>query len=250
MIAELEDRIPESHLSLSQSIHSLYNTLQDFEISEHYTDDDKEVVRKTWINGKIIHGLIVEEHRPEWLKMTVEEMSAAIEKELADLNYTGELKNKKSGNLSQDAAELTRYKRAEEDSDFNTVKEFRKYLLNAVRKGRGPNATIPDVWAPIFDDMPKKIDSLSKAELESLIADVKASEPRKPVTLTSPKDNSNIITLYTPEEKEFCIEVISIVKNKFRYDDDYKLWYNEIIRKAKEGKLTKDQVKDLLDSIA
>ena len=47
MIAELEDRIPESHLSLSQSIHSLYNTLQDFEISEHYTDDDKEVVRKT-----------------------------------------------------------------------------------------------------------------------------------------------------------------------------------------------------------
>ena len=98
--------------------------------------------------------------------------------------------------------------------------------------------------------MPKKIDNLNKAELESLIADVKASEPRKPVTLTSPKDNSNIITLYTPEEKEFCIEVISIVKNKFRYDDDYKLWYNEIIRKAKEGKLTKDQVKDLLDSIA
>ena len=47
MIAELEDRIPESHLSLSQSIHSLYNTLQDFEISEHYTNDDKEVVRKT-----------------------------------------------------------------------------------------------------------------------------------------------------------------------------------------------------------
>ena len=77
--------------------------------------------------------------------MTVEEMSAAIEAELADLNYTGELRNKKSGNLRKDAADLTRYKRAEEDSDFNTVKEFRKYLLNAVRKGRGPNATIPDV---------------------------------------------------------------------------------------------------------
>ena len=45
--------------------------------------------------------------------MTGEEMSAAIEAELADLNYTGELKNTKSGNLSKDAAELTRYKRAE-----------------------------------------------------------------------------------------------------------------------------------------
>ena len=77
--------------------------------------------------------------------MTVEEMSAAIEAELADLNYTGELRNKKSGNLSKDAAELTRYKRAEEDSVFNTVKVFIKYLLHAIRKGRGPKATIPDV---------------------------------------------------------------------------------------------------------
>ena len=77
--------------------------------------------------------------------MTVEEMSIEIELELAELNYTGELRNKKSGNLSKDAADMTRYKRAEEDSDFNNVKEFRKYLLNAIRKGRGPNATIPDV---------------------------------------------------------------------------------------------------------
>lgn len=47
MIADFSARIPEANLSLSNSIHSMYNTLQDFEISEHYTDDDKEVVRKT-----------------------------------------------------------------------------------------------------------------------------------------------------------------------------------------------------------
>lgn len=177
-------------------------------------------------------------------------MAAALEQEIADMNYTGDLANKKSGNLRSDAAGITKYKRAAETSQFTSVKEFRKYITKAIRRGHGPDANIFDAWKPIFDVLPEKIKDFSLDELNKLIADVKASNPLDPVKLVSPKDSSNIVTLYTPEEKTFGIEVIAIIKNNFQYDSDYEAWYKEIIRKLKSGQFTEDQIKDMLDAIA
>lgn len=39
------------------------NVVADFEVSEHYTEADKKTVRRMRLNGEIIGGLVVEDHR-------------------------------------------------------------------------------------------------------------------------------------------------------------------------------------------
>lgn len=51
-------------MQFSGVIQSLANTLMDFEISNRrYTAEDKDLVTKLLLNGRIIHGLVTEEHR-------------------------------------------------------------------------------------------------------------------------------------------------------------------------------------------
>lgn len=249
MIKLFNEDIPEAHLKLSSSIHSLMNTIQDFEDNDKVivTEQDKEVLRGAWLNGKLIHGLITEEHRPEWQHLPFEQMYKELEKEMAANNYSGELTDDRSGNLSNDVLNISKYKYQGEDTEFDSVEDFRSTLERSIKISRGPKEKLFAEWAPIFDEFPNKIKDLTKEELDELIKQIKDSQQMKAVTVTSPKDKSELIKLYTPEEKAFAIEIVEITKNKFRYQDDYDAWYAEVMRKAKAAGLTKEQIKELFD---
>lgn len=59
-----------------------FNIAGDFEISNRgYTEKDKEIVRNIELNGRTLSGLVTEDHHPEWVDMSIEEMYDALQKE-------------------------------------------------------------------------------------------------------------------------------------------------------------------------
>ena len=59
----------------SMTLHGYLNYIEDHEISDRiYSKEDKDVVRKMFLNGRTIGGLITDDIRPEWVDLPVEQM--------------------------------------------------------------------------------------------------------------------------------------------------------------------------------
>jgi predicted metal-dependent peptidase len=64
------------------SDHEVANIAADYEISNRgYTQDDKANVRSIKLNGKVLSGLVTEDHYPEWKGLSFEEMYEKLLKE-------------------------------------------------------------------------------------------------------------------------------------------------------------------------
>lgn len=64
------------------SNHEIANIAADYEISNRgYTIDDKANVRSIKLNGKLLSGLVTEDHYPEWKGLSFEEMYEKLLKE-------------------------------------------------------------------------------------------------------------------------------------------------------------------------
>ena len=88
-IAYFQKKYPGEHgtkLSCSRSIHSLQNIITDFEISnKRYSDQDKETVKNMTVAGKLIGGLVTEEHR-DWAQLNLIEMYERLRQEIIELD--------------------------------------------------------------------------------------------------------------------------------------------------------------------
>ena len=59
----------------ANAIGNMDNIAADWELSARgYDEDDKEVVRHMTLAGRVIGGLILEDDRPEWKNLTLEEL--------------------------------------------------------------------------------------------------------------------------------------------------------------------------------
>ena len=75
------------HIRYSASLHHILNIIEDFEISnKRYSASDKKIVRAMQLNGRIIGGLVTEDHRSAWETMSVEAMYDELSKELIQIN--------------------------------------------------------------------------------------------------------------------------------------------------------------------
>ena len=71
-----------SQLEMSPVNLELANIAADYEISNRgYTSDDKANVRSIKLNGKLLSGLVTEDHYPEWKGLSFEEMYEKLLKE-------------------------------------------------------------------------------------------------------------------------------------------------------------------------
>jgi hypothetical protein len=74
------------HIRYSASLHTILNIIEDFEISnKRYSAEDKKIVRSMQLNGKVIGGLVTEDHRG-WDKMPLEAMYDELTKDLIRIN--------------------------------------------------------------------------------------------------------------------------------------------------------------------
>lgn len=75
------------HIRCSASLHDILNYIEDFEISnKRYTSEDKKIVRTMQLNGRVIGGLVTEDHRNTWMNMSLETMFEELSKEIIQVN--------------------------------------------------------------------------------------------------------------------------------------------------------------------
>ena len=78
---ERQAAFDSAHKELGSN-HEIANIAADYEISNRgYTIDDKANVRSIKLNGKLLSGLVTEDHYPEWKGLSFEEMYERLLKE-------------------------------------------------------------------------------------------------------------------------------------------------------------------------
>lgn len=257
MINKVAKDIPELNLRTSQSIHSMFNALEDFEISnKKYSKEDKETVKNLWINGKVISGLVTEDHRYDWQQMSVEQMYDAICAEIEKYGNTGKVDKTPAGiesNLNAYAAGMHQFKRTNNTkADYYTLKEFHDALLAPARK-YDKNAKLPDNYENIFTVVQKNIlddprVEYTSTDLQKMWQEIGNAKAIGKHDVVSPVTGEVLLKLYTPEEKELAAEVLKTAAGYNSYQDDFDAWYAEILRKLDGNPdFTPEQIKELSD---
>ena len=212
------------HIGMSRLIHRLFNIIEDDEISNRkYSEEDKKIVRNMWLNGRLIGGLVTEDHRPDWTKLTVEEMYDKLTEEIEQIQ--NKLLSGKSNYINR--------------NDFITGEILNTYiytdtLSSSIIKGSLDDfvsngfKTSDGIWAKQFQEIALKIYDYLKditvdsQDLNTMLDDIAKSSPIKQLDLKYPADGKKIVTLYTPEEKYIALNVLK--KFKSEYDE----WYQKV----------------------
>ena len=258
------------HIRYSASLHEILNIIEDFEISnKRYTDADKKIVKAMTLNGRVISGLITEEHRTNWANMPLESMYNELSNELIAIN---------SAIRSDPDWQPTTNGRSWGDVDqikFEGAKIIASY--NNIMKPSGIRAPI-DVFikSKIFSryaDIYKKLitavyeafkDFETDADKQSLLDIVKsiaATSPQETFDIIHPKTAEVVLTLYTPEDKTLASEVLKNLGGNINYDplkfnikkktnsQEYKDAWNKVVATLDKKKFDDETLNQVLDAI-
>ena len=262
-----------THIRYSASLHEILNYIEDFEISnKRYTSEDKKVVRNMQLNGRVIGGLITEEHR-DWEKMSLEQMYNELSTELIRIN--SEIRSDPNWKPVKDGTwyEMDMIK----TKGAMIIKSYSDYM-----RPSGINAPMEiflksksfNNFAPIFKDIINTIYNhvTESADLESdeakqailgLIEAISLTEPQEKFEIVSPLTGEILMTIYTPEEKMLVNDVLKNLIGNIKYDptkytvkrktntQKYKDAWNKVI-KALDSKKFDDsvltQIKDRINN--
>ena len=258
------------HIRYSASLHEILNIIEDFEISnKRYTDADKKIVKAMTLNGRVISGLITEEHRANWANMPLETMYNELSNELIAIN---------SAIRSDPDWQPTTNGRSWGDIDqikFEGAKIIASYTN--IMKPSGIRAPI-DVFikSKIFNryaDIYKKLittiyeafkDFETDADKQSLLDIVKsiaATGPQETFDIIHPKTAEVVITLYTPEDKTLANEVLKNLGGNINYDPlkfnikkktnskEYKDAWNKVVATLDKKQFDDETLNQVLDAI-
>ena len=276
MIAEFKeehknDRNPDKavkHIRYSSSLHRMLNIIMDFEISNtRYSMEDKEIVRNMMLNGKVIGGLITEEHR-DWSRMPLEQMYKALREELDQINKdirsnpnwapikagtysTLDMIKHDGANLIRKYSNITRPSSIRAPLDiFIKTKTFSKWA---------------DMYQEIVVELYEKLKDLTsdseKASLLDIVEDIAVTGPFEKFEVKHPQSGEDICTLYTPEDKQIAGDVLKNLAGNINFDPtkfkvkkkqntkEYKNAWNKIINKLDSKKFDDETLRQLRDAI-
>jgi hypothetical protein len=265
------------HISYSASLHSILNIIEDFEISnKRYTSTDKKIVRTMQLNGRVIGGLVTEDHRGSWEKMPLEAMYDELSKELIRINseirsdpyWRPKSKMTPDGQQTYDPIEITASGISKQTQIIAVYKD--------VMRPSGIKAPI-DIFmkSKSFSDWPegyKKIVSMlydeikdptdaEKSLLLDVVNDIAATAPHEAFKVTSHKTGKPLITLYTPEDKLIAIDVIKNLAGNINYNpqkfnvkrktnsQEYKDAWNKVVKTLDSNKFDDNTLAQLRDAI-
>ena len=248
-------------LQTSSSIHHMINFIEDDEISnKRYTAADKEVVRKMWLNGRLIGGLVTEDHREAWLHLSVEEMYDKLTAELEavhrqylakrEIYIDVDLGGMPSDSVKSAIVDTYIYNETDEESQIptDTVDDFIKsgFMLLG---GKGGKYELPEEYRQIVIDINDalKATPLEGEEIEKLLDEIAYSSPIKYLDLIHPITKEVICNLKTPEDKLIAADTIKKFRSQYLY------WYTRVLRtirnKLSSGEFDRDTVDRLLDEV-
>lgn len=231
------------HMSLSSSLHELQNIIADDEISNRkYSEEDKIVVRNMTLNGRVIGGLVTEDHRKSWINMSIEEMYDQICNEIDEIQ-----KQLHSGKTLDDIAMINSddpitgsilgtyiYSDITSDSIIqDTLKAFIEKGCTVGKKRLRDEFVV--IITQIFEELSEK--SLDDAEIKNLLIKVATASPIEKIDLFGDKK----VVLYSPEEKYIAVETLK------KFKSEYAEWYDKVLTSLDE--LTNEEIQELFDML-
>lgn len=264
-----------TRISMSQSLHRLLNIIEDFEISNtRYSAADKIVVKNMLLNGEVISGLITENIRSNWEKLSVLEMFDRLSEEIEglqesilarwqalDLNDVGEKTDYMHHNVKRTLYYI------DTKAQTNFLGSVEKYLKNQALYHFFPfdrqtstgevipcivkYSSLPDVYQNIIKDIFDTITAgyqdassnnvgYTKQIVKNFIESIAKTSILQTITLTIPNTNTEFLTLYTPEEKLIAVDTLKALLPTLELR---KTWYDKVTRVM--GDESKYSIEDL-----
>ena len=230
-------------MKLSSSIFKLYNIIADDEISNRkYNEEDKIVVRNMMLNGKLIGGLVTEDHRDSWKKLSIEEMYDRICDEIAEVNKKL-LGGKSIKDVAADASDdiisnhiLKAYIYSDTHSDSIIPGQLKTFIDKGCSAGgKKWRAEFADIATQIYEKL--KDSSIGDAELYDLLDKISKSSPIETVDLFDDEQ----VELYMPEEKLIAVEVLK------KFKSEYAEWHDKVLGSLED--LSDEELQELLDML-
>ena len=208
-------------IKYSASLPELINWIEDFEISNtRYSKADKQLARNLKLNGKIIHGLVTEDHRDSWVNMSLESMYYALSAELAKINQalrndpnwqplkqgttTGEIDS-----LSYDGARMIH-----DYMDTDSYSALSRYgiTLTDIENDTGSFAGYPDsvkkVIKAIYNTFKTYKADGRQDEVKTVLKAIAATAPEESVAVIDPDTGNTVAKLYSADFKILVTNVL------------------------------------------
>lgn len=232
-----------ARMRFSELLHRLHNIIADDEISNRkYTAEDKIIVRNMMLNGQLIGGLVTEDHRKDWVNLTVEEMYDKIcaeitetQEKLLDGYSVKELKSYYRDPVGSAILDSYIY------SDILSASTIQGPLKTFIERGCKLKSGLK--WKAIFRDIAEQIFTkldgkvTDDKEILAYMEKISKSSPVEVIDLFS--DNS--VKLYTPEEKYIALDVLK------KFKSEYEEWYGKVVSALEE--LRDDELLELCDML-
>lgn len=242
-----------TRMSMSIAIHKLLNIIEDFEISnKRYTEADKIIVKNMTLNFEVIGGLVTEEIRKDWQKLSVIEMYDMLSKEIESIqsslrwswNYgesVAEIGERDQDWLKKNIRNIA-YNYADEKRQTNFFGEIEKYIKDKALYHFAvfdrPNkpciikfSTLPEnyqnIIKDIYNEIAKPENQYTKAMVKDLILAVVKSSPFEITSLKHSTLGHTFSTLYTPEEKFIAVDTLKAMLPTLEH---YQTWYDKVKR--------------------
>lgn len=242
-----------TRMSMSIAIHKLLNIIEDFEISnKRYTEADKIIVKNMTLNFEVIGGLVTEEIRKDWQKLSVIEMYDMLSKEIESIqsslrwswNYgesVAEIGERDQDWLKKNIRNIA-YNYADEKRQTNFFGEIEKYIKDKALYHFAvfdrPNkpciikfSTLPEnyqnIIKDIYNEITKPENQYTKAMVKELILAVVKSSPFEITSLKHSTLGHTFSTLYTPEEKFIAVDTLKAMLPTLEH---YQTWYDKVKR--------------------
>jgi len=202
----------------SPSLHNILNIVMDDEISnKRYNDYDKNIMRKLIINGQIITCLVTEDHRADWIDLSLEEMYERITAELNDIHTR--------------LANQIQLKRHPKDDfitgDLLKTMPYRETFGGSMIPGNlddfvanGCKINTPTGKMELDDVFKQIVTSIHKGFLatpptpemiEKLLTEISESKPTEAFNFVHPQTAEVLVKLYSPEEKVIAVEPLKSI---------------------------------------
>lgn len=216
----------------SQSLHDILNVIMDDEISnKKYSAADKEIVRNMFLNGRLIGGLVTEDHRADWMELSLEQMYEKVKAELdtahnrlrAGLNYNVSDPQGRPDQVKVRLAKAFPYVDTQSASFIpGSIDDF---------VAKGCTVRTPRGRAAIAEPYKKIVEAIYNSfkenmpdgnEIETLIDTVSRMHPTAIEGLLNPVTGELMVELTSPESKSIAMDVLK------KYRSDYLAWYNKV----------------------
>lgn len=252
-----------AHLSMSQSLHEIINIIEDFEISnERYTREDKEIVRKMMLNGKLIGGLVTEDHEKDWQQLSLGEMYDrlldAIDKmrEAITAMWNQDPNGPKIENNLINTNGVGLYFYSKTDGPSNIFGSLDRFIANKAlyhffpmdRQGRPCMlnfSSFPEMLQKIFIKIyeefleNKSNITYTKQQIRDMIKEIGHSKPTQFTDVLNPVTGEVIFILYTPEEKLIAIDSLKLIIPML---EEYQTWFDKVVRVLSDNKYSDEDI--------